>query len=367
MGRPQKYSEKDYHSLANLHGFKWLGPFPKNVTIHTKWECSRGHIWDVAFSCLKGCMQCRKDNERHKESDYHKLAHKREFTWLGPLPQNVMTRTKWKCGTGHIWNATFVTILAGHGCRQCHWDRIRHSESDYKAIAQSKNLEWLGPLPPNTKIHTRWKCTNGHIWKTAFKSIWADSGCPKCSGLEKLTESDYKILAQEYGVEWLGPLPKNSNAKTNWRCGRGHILMSAYQSIRSGNNCSQCHRENYRGDKVYNFRGGDGTRRHYGNEWGETKKKQIRMRDEYTCMLTGKRQNGRKHHVHHIVPARIAPSDWKNSTHNLITLSHSKHMWAESNLEESIPLLRKILYDIYGYNFLDMQDYDLSYLSQSSR
>jgi len=83
-------------------------------------------------------------------------------------------------------------------------------------------------------------------------------------------------------------------------------------------------------------------------------------------MLTGE-YLGKKNlwaDVHHIIPARISPANWKNSSHNLITLSHPKHAWAESRLAESIPLLRKILYDTYGYDFSDMQDYDLSRLTK---
>jgi len=117
-----------------------------------------------------------------------------------------------------------------------------------------------------------------------------------------------------------------------------------------------------RGENHPNFRGGSRTSKHYGNGFGETQKEQIRTRDKYTCMLTGEYigNNGYKPDVHHIVPARIAPGEWKNSTHNLITLSRKMNMWADYHLEESIPLLRKILYDTYGYDFSDMQDYDLS-------
>jgi len=83
-------------------------------------------------------------------------------------------------------------------------------------------------------------------------------------------------------------------------------------------------------------------------------------------MLTGEYlgDKRRKADVHHIVPARISPTNWKNSTHNLITLSPQSHVWAENHLSESIPLLRKILYDTYGYGFADMQEYDLARLTR---
>ena len=211
-----------------------------------------------------------------------------------------------------------------------------------------------------------WKCRGGHVWNASYHSISAGYGCPKCYGKERLTESNYLELATIRGFVWLGTYPPNTNTNTNWQCKNGHVWRTTYHSIFTGRGCPQCYLIEYRGDKHPRFRGGGYTIKHYGDGFNENKKKEIRMRDNYTCMLTGEHigNRTRKATVHHIVPARISPGNWKNSTHNLITLSGKSHAWAEFHLDESISLLRKILYETYGYDFSDMQDYDLLRLTK---
>jgi hypothetical protein len=75
---------------------------------------------------------------------YHSLAEQRGFTWLGPLPQNKVTRlqrrrvadasratlqpcyppnrealTNWQCKERHRWAASYQEIVAGQRCGVC--------------------------------------------------------------------------------------------------------------------------------------------------------------------------------------------------------------------------------------------------------
>ena len=54
-------TEKDYHDLAKLRGFQWLGPMVDRVTKKTWWECPKGHRWETYYSNTQqgaGCPIC---------------------------------------------------------------------------------------------------------------------------------------------------------------------------------------------------------------------------------------------------------------------------------------------------------------------
>jgi hypothetical protein len=49
-------------------------------------------------------------------ADYHALAEKRDFRWLGPEVPNAATKTGWECHQGHRWETTYSSIQQGTGC-----------------------------------------------------------------------------------------------------------------------------------------------------------------------------------------------------------------------------------------------------------
>ena len=121
MGWKRK-TEKDYHELAENHGFKWIGPFPKNTHMKTGWECKKRHRWVARYSDIyvgSGCPYCS-GKAKKTEKDYHSLAKSRGFLWIGAvLPKNVRIKTWWKCEKGHKWEAKYNDIYNGNGCPHC--------------------------------------------------------------------------------------------------------------------------------------------------------------------------------------------------------------------------------------------------------
>jgi predicted RNA-binding Zn-ribbon protein involved in translation (DUF1610 family)/predicted DNA-binding protein (UPF0251 family) len=80
-----------------------------------------------------------------------------------------------------------------------------------------------------------------------------------------------------------------------WRCKshivRGQILCRECAMIKFG--------ENHRGEKAFGWKGGLSFEP-YDYKFNDRLKEQIRKRDNYTCQLCGKKQNGIKLSVHHI-------------------------------------------------------------------
>lgn len=232
---------EDYHALAKRRGFKWLGPEVPNVATKTGWECGEGHQWEALYKNIQkgsGCPICVGEGRKLPE-DYHALAELRGFKWLGPEVPNVSTKTGWECGQGHQWKATYSSVRLNAGCPVCGGTARKKSE-DYHALAESRGFKWLGPEVSNTATKTGWECGQGHQWETPYSHIRHGSGCPLCARWARKTPEDYHALAKRRGFSWVGPTVKNAQTKTGWRCSQGHEWQARYKDIYRGKGCPGC-------------------------------------------------------------------------------------------------------------------------------
>jgi hypothetical protein len=191
-----------------------------------------------------GCPYCARGNRpstRAKTSaDYYALAQKRGFRWIGPEVGDTVTPTGWQCPQGHSWQAQYSNIQHGTGCPHCAGN-ARKVAADYHALAKKRNFVWLGPEVPNIQSPTGWQCPQGHHWQARYNNIQRGTGCPYCAGVvAKKTPDDYHTLAAQQGFVWLGPEVPNIQTKTGWQCTRGHQWQASYARIRQGGRCPEC-------------------------------------------------------------------------------------------------------------------------------
>jgi very-short-patch-repair endonuclease len=231
----------DYHALAEKRGFHWLGPEVSNTKIKTAWECEQGHNWEAPYSSIrqgKGCPICAGKTPK-TPADYHALAEKRGFHWLGPEVLNTKTKTTWECEQGHRWKAPYHSIQQGSGCPVCA-GKAPKTPADYHALAKARNFRWLGPEVPNANTKTTWVCEQGHRWEARYGDIQQGHGCPVCAAKAPKAPADYHALAEERGIRWLGPEVPNTDTKTGWECEQGHRWETPYSYIRQGTACPVC-------------------------------------------------------------------------------------------------------------------------------
>lgn len=242
----RRHKAEAYHALAACRGWEWLGTHVPTALQKTLWKCSNGHIIEKNFNNVQrgqGCPHCYGNTPKTAE-DYHALAQKRGFEWLGEHPVGVSRPTKWRCAAGHIWEASYGNIDGrGSGCPKCAAVQVglkkRLMPEDYHALAQSKNLKWLGKTIVPTNRRTLWECRQGHQWETSYNSV-INSGCPYCAGLARKTKADYYALATAAGIKWIGDLPQRTKFRTAWQCHRGHIWQAAFDNILKGTRCPIC-------------------------------------------------------------------------------------------------------------------------------
>ncbi len=242
----RRFGPAAYETCARERGFEWLGPFPGTTAAKTRWRCREGHEWDSPFGNISrgsGCPHCS-GKARKLPDDYHALACERDYEWLGPYSGSSRRKTRWRCPEGHEWEASYSLIRSGHGCWPCAIVRVADSRrfgvAEYRHLASSRGLEWLGPLPNNTGENSPWRCTDGHEWSASYDNIRAGKGCPACAGLVPKSAADYVALADELGISWLGPAVPNTATKTAWKCGEGHEWWSPFRDIQAGYGCNAC-------------------------------------------------------------------------------------------------------------------------------
>jgi very-short-patch-repair endonuclease len=181
-------------------------------------------------------------------ADYHALASKRGYEWLGSTVISNRTKTEWRCACGNIFLMPYDKLQAGRGCPICrNAKRIadrRLKPEDYHALAQSKGHIWLGPEVANNRTKTNWQCQHGHRWAASYSSVILGT-CPKCStaivtASRRRKPDDYHTLATSRGFSWLGPEVLRNNIKTRWQCAKAHVWEAGYNDIQSGNGCPFC-------------------------------------------------------------------------------------------------------------------------------
>ncbi len=205
MSKPK--TEQDYYDLADERGFEWLGPVVNNIQTKTWWRCSRGHRWMARYGSLKygrrsGCPHCYGNTPLTAE-DFRALAEARGWRWLGPEVNNS-TKTGWECEQGHQWRAPYNNLSSGSGCPRCAGKAPR-TPDDYHALAQERGFRWLGPEVGRVDKSTEWECKRGHKWQACFRNIQQGGGCPHCYGNTPLTAADFHALGQSRGWKWMGP------------------------------------------------------------------------------------------------------------------------------------------------------------------
>ncbi len=241
MGR-KKRPIADYYDLALSKGFTWLGKeLPSTVREKTVWKCTKGHEWMSAFDSIqrgRGCPYCAGLLPKLIK-DYHDLAEKRGFTWLGPEVANTKYKTGWQCQKGHKWEGAFTHIKQGKGCPYCA-GTIRKSIEDYHALAIKRGLNWLGPEVTRNNAKTGWQCQVGHRWMANYSNIQQGYGCPYCTKIAPKTVDDYHNLARDRGFIWLGSEAIRVRHNTKWQCQKGHIWEARFNNIQQGKGCPLC-------------------------------------------------------------------------------------------------------------------------------
>ena len=183
--------------MTERHGWKLLDTEFKLLKSVYKWECSKGHRFEMigqrAVNCYARCPLCRapSDNRRRIKIAKNKpvkytiqiineyIQRERRGKCLSDHYQNPRTKIRWECHLGHTWWQTLDLILSGKWCPHCAGN-ARGTLEELKEIARSRGGDCLSDKYTNSTVRMKWTCKQKHVWLTTASAVKAGSWCKAC-------------------------------------------------------------------------------------------------------------------------------------------------------------------------------------------
>jgi len=160
---------------------------------------------------------------------------------------HTRAKIKIKCELGHVSEMRMDRILHGHWCKKCSdlnggKKRRKYNIEDARELAKKYGGECLSSELITSHDNLTWKCSNGHIWDSTFKSVKSlGCWCIKCYWESRRDNIDYmKEMANDRGGECLSDEYINAETKLKWRCELGHVWRTKPSIIKSGSWCPYC-------------------------------------------------------------------------------------------------------------------------------
>jgi len=233
---------------------------PKSVVANSgkkvNWKCSNGHTWNAtpdSRSRGTGCPVCV---NRVTSAGFNDLATTNPELATqadGWDPSTVVAfsnkKVRWKCSSGHTWNAQISSRSSGNGCPICSGHKVLAGFNDLATKNPELAAQADGWDPTTVTAHTHlsvnWKCVLGHSWKAAVNNRFRSEGCPICSnkkllaGFNDLATTNPELAAEADGWDPV-TIFANNNRSFRWKCNRGHTWKATANNRSGGKGCPSC-------------------------------------------------------------------------------------------------------------------------------
>ena len=170
--------------------------------------------------------------------EMQEIARRRGGKCLSNKYVNNITKLKWMCSKGHIWETIPTHIVSNKSwCPVCaSGGGLRLTIEKMKIIARERGGKCLSNTYVNIETKLEWMCAKGHIWKKKPSSIKNNkTWCPVCnptSARSTLTIEEMKKIAREREGKCLSDKYINNKTKLRWQCSNKHKWMARPTSIK---------------------------------------------------------------------------------------------------------------------------------------
>ena len=179
-------------ALAISRGGALISDYYINNSTKLRWRCADGHEWEATPASVKHGNWCPLCGDRraarkraHTIGLMRALAEAKGGVCLSENYDNVKSRLRWRCATGHEWETQASVIIAGHWCPKCASSRLGKEYSltleEIQKTAKKRGGECLSDSYLNTHQKLRWRCAKGHTWQANSNSIRRGTWCPTCA------------------------------------------------------------------------------------------------------------------------------------------------------------------------------------------
>jgi hypothetical protein len=221
------------------------------------WKCKLGHEWKAQIKSRirgDGCPFCSGKKVLIGFNDLKSLNPKVAEMAVGWEPQSVTIGSNqirlWKCGLGHQWAASIVTITSGGGCPICAGQIVMAGFNDlattHREIASQASGWNPQTISKGSTKKQKWKCQLGHEWFASPNSRTnKNTNCPYCSGSAVLTgfndllTTDPQLAKEAFGWDPT-KVSRGSTEKRQWKCQENHIWTTSPNTRSGGSGCPTC-------------------------------------------------------------------------------------------------------------------------------
>lgn len=227
---------------------------PKSTKDSVWWLCPNGHDFFTSTDNItqgRMCKTCgiekRAAQQRLPGEAYETMGVARMYPFIGLVPNNVNTQTRWDCARHGSFRASYTEMKEKKNCPKCKArlssERQRTSEDKYIALGKRLGCEYLGPLPHNQQQDTYWNCEYHGPFSASYRHFQYDRQCWDCgrassADKQRATAQQYHRLAKQNGCDWIGKtLPKSAWVATEFRCwgknktGKKHVFRRTYGKL----------------------------------------------------------------------------------------------------------------------------------------
>jgi hypothetical protein len=226
VGRPRTATLERAIAAAAERGGLCLSPegAVTRCTDRLDWECEAGHAWDATFTSVvhrgSWCPTCagkgRGGGRRPAVEFARAVDAALDRGGLCLSPEAALTRSTdrldWECEAGHVWDATFTSVVhLGTWCRECA-TYGRAGEVDIEeALAAADRRGGLCLSEEVTRGADRltWECspqTGGHSWEATYASVvGGGTWCPRCHAAGRWKSEEDVRLAFEAATGHAAP------------------------------------------------------------------------------------------------------------------------------------------------------------------
>ena len=157
-----------------------------------------------------------------------------------------ISKMRFQCINGHIFEAIPKTIKKGHWCPICAGCSIENPLNFVTSYASERNGKCLSINYVNSKSKLTFECVQGHIFESTMNAIrHQKQWCPYCSKNRIISPlQDLQEKAATFEGECVSTEYVRSDYKLLFRCKNGHEFMARPSSVKRGHWCPKCSASN---------------------------------------------------------------------------------------------------------------------------
>ena len=216
-----------------------------NSKKYLQWQCSKGHQWRASLNHVKNngtwCPFCN-GNAKLDISVAQRVAKERGGVCLSTEYFRSIDNLIWRCSQGHEWTASLGSVKSQKTwCLICS-GKAKLNINVASKLAEERGGECLTSEYVNVMSPMLWRCSKGHEWYAALRSIkHHQSWCPTCAGVTKLSVEVAQEIAKQRGGVCLSNAYKQNKAPLIWRCSEGHEWKANLDSVKNSKSwCPAC-------------------------------------------------------------------------------------------------------------------------------